>query len=52
MELVLVMIIFLPFCFFGFIAGDTLDCGLAVCYKVFTPLFAAVKCDSVFRARK
>jgi hypothetical protein len=28
---------------FGFIAGDKLSCGLAVCHGVFTPLFTATK---------
>ena len=46
------VIFFLSFCFIDFIAGDPLGCGLAVCYGVLTPLFAAAKSDNVFMARK
>jgi hypothetical protein len=31
------------FCIFAFITDDTLGCGLAVRYGVFTPLFATAK---------
>jgi hypothetical protein len=45
------VIFFLSFCFIDFIAGDPLGCGLAVCYGVFTLLFATAKGARVVLAK-
>jgi hypothetical protein len=43
--------LFFHFCVFAFIADDTLGCGLAVRYGVFTLLFATAKGARVVLAK-